>query len=146
MKIDGSVALVTGANRGHGRAYARELVGRGAAKVYGAARDVTAVTQPGVTRRTRRLPGRPLSAHLAADAPAGRAARGGRRKHLGAAHRTDAGHRRPRRRRGPRRRTRSDGAVTGPSLSQNGRISVRQPAHGFHVLAAPSRPPSDSAE
>ena len=29
MKIDGSVALVTGANRGLGRAYARELVKRG---------------------------------------------------------------------------------------------------------------------
>ena len=49
MKIDGSVALVTGANRGLGRAYARELVGRGAARVYGAARDPAAVTEPGVT-------------------------------------------------------------------------------------------------
>jgi len=49
MKIDGSVALVTGANRGLGRAYARELVSRGAAKVYGAARDPGAVTDPGVT-------------------------------------------------------------------------------------------------
>ena len=44
MKIDGSVALVTGANRGLGRVYARELVSRGAAKVYGAARDPAAVT------------------------------------------------------------------------------------------------------
>jgi NAD(P)-dependent dehydrogenase (short-subunit alcohol dehydrogenase family) len=49
MKIDGSVALVTGAGRGLGRAYARELVSRGAAKVYGAARDPAAVTEPGVT-------------------------------------------------------------------------------------------------
>jgi NAD(P)-dependent dehydrogenase (short-subunit alcohol dehydrogenase family) len=49
MKIDGSVALVTGANRGLGQAYARELVKRGAAKVYGAARDPAAVTEPGVT-------------------------------------------------------------------------------------------------
>jgi NAD(P)-dependent dehydrogenase (short-subunit alcohol dehydrogenase family) len=49
MKIDGSVALVTGANRGLGQAYARELVKRGAAKVYGAARDSAAVTEPGVT-------------------------------------------------------------------------------------------------
>ena len=49
MKIDGSVALVTGANRGLGRAYARELVSRGAARVYGAARDPAAVTEPGVT-------------------------------------------------------------------------------------------------
>jgi NAD(P)-dependent dehydrogenase (short-subunit alcohol dehydrogenase family) len=30
MRIAGSVALVTGANRGLGRAYARELVNRGA--------------------------------------------------------------------------------------------------------------------
>ena len=49
MKIDGSVALVTGANRGLGQAYSRELVSRGAAKVYGAARDSAAVTEPGVT-------------------------------------------------------------------------------------------------
>ena len=49
MKITGSVALVTGANRGLGRAYARELVSRGAAKVYGAARQPGQVTEPGVT-------------------------------------------------------------------------------------------------
>jgi NAD(P)-dependent dehydrogenase (short-subunit alcohol dehydrogenase family) len=49
MKIDGSVALVTGAGRGLGRVYARELVSRGAAKVYGAARNPAAVTEPGVT-------------------------------------------------------------------------------------------------
>jgi NAD(P)-dependent dehydrogenase (short-subunit alcohol dehydrogenase family) len=49
MRIEGSVALVTGANRGLGRAFARELVSRGAAKVYGAARHPEAVTEPGVT-------------------------------------------------------------------------------------------------
>src|SRR5258708_1135531 len=49
MKIAGSVALVTGANRGLGRAYARELVSRGAAKVFGAARHPDQVTEPGVT-------------------------------------------------------------------------------------------------
>ena len=49
MKIAGSVALVTGAGRGLGRVFARELVSRGAAKVYGAARDPAAVTEPGVT-------------------------------------------------------------------------------------------------
>jgi NAD(P)-dependent dehydrogenase (short-subunit alcohol dehydrogenase family) len=49
MKINGSVALVTGANRGLGQAFARELVRRGAAKVYGAARHPDAVTEPGVT-------------------------------------------------------------------------------------------------
>src|SRR5215475_583125 len=48
MNISGSVALVSGANRGLGRAFARELVRRGAAKVYGAARDPAAVTEPGV--------------------------------------------------------------------------------------------------
>jgi len=48
MRISGSVALVTGANRGLGQAYARELVRRGAAKVYGAARNPAAVTEPGV--------------------------------------------------------------------------------------------------
>ena len=48
MKIQGSVALVTGADRGLGRGYARELVGRGAAKVYGAARNPRVVTDPGV--------------------------------------------------------------------------------------------------
>ena len=49
MQIAGSVALVTGANRGLGQVYARELVRRGAAKVYGAARDPAQVTEPGVT-------------------------------------------------------------------------------------------------
>jgi NAD(P)-dependent dehydrogenase (short-subunit alcohol dehydrogenase family) len=48
VQINGAVALVTGANRGLGRAFARELVSRGAAKVYGAARDPAAVTDPGV--------------------------------------------------------------------------------------------------
>jgi NAD(P)-dependent dehydrogenase (short-subunit alcohol dehydrogenase family) len=49
VEIEGSVALVTGADRGLGRAFARELVSRGAARVYGAARHPAAVTEPGVT-------------------------------------------------------------------------------------------------
>ena len=49
MKVKGEVTLVTGADRGLGRAFARELVSRGAAKVYGAAREPGAVTEPGVT-------------------------------------------------------------------------------------------------
>jgi NAD(P)-dependent dehydrogenase (short-subunit alcohol dehydrogenase family) len=39
MNIEGSVALVTGANRGLGRALVSALVDAGAAKVYAAARD-----------------------------------------------------------------------------------------------------------
>jgi len=46
MKIEGSLALVTGANRGIGKAFAEELLDRGAAKVYAAARDVATVTDP----------------------------------------------------------------------------------------------------
>jgi NAD(P)-dependent dehydrogenase (short-subunit alcohol dehydrogenase family) len=49
VQVSGSVALVTGAGRGLGQVYARELVRRGAAKVYGAARNPEAVTEPGVT-------------------------------------------------------------------------------------------------
>jgi NAD(P)-dependent dehydrogenase (short-subunit alcohol dehydrogenase family) len=45
MKIGGSVALVTGANRGLGRAYARELVKRGAAKVLADERTRTVKAQ-----------------------------------------------------------------------------------------------------
>ena len=41
--IDGAVALVTGANRGLGRAFVEELLDRGAAKVYAAARSPQAV-------------------------------------------------------------------------------------------------------
>lgn len=48
MKIQGSVALVTGANRGLGEAFARGLLAAGAAKVYAAARDPASVTVPGV--------------------------------------------------------------------------------------------------
>ena len=49
MQIKDAVALVTGAGRGLGQVYARELVHRGAAKVYGAARRAESVTEPGVT-------------------------------------------------------------------------------------------------
>jgi NAD(P)-dependent dehydrogenase (short-subunit alcohol dehydrogenase family) len=48
MKIDNAVALVTGANRGIGLAFARELLARGARKVYAGARDPSTVTQHGV--------------------------------------------------------------------------------------------------
>ena len=48
MKIDNAVALVTGANRGLGLAFARALLARGARKVYAGARDPATVTLPGV--------------------------------------------------------------------------------------------------
>ena len=43
MKVEGSAALVTGANRGLGAAIAQALLDSGA-KVYGAARDTTSIT------------------------------------------------------------------------------------------------------
>ena len=45
MKIENTVALVTGANRGIGLAFVRELLARGARKVYAGARDPATVTQ-----------------------------------------------------------------------------------------------------
>jgi NAD(P)-dependent dehydrogenase (short-subunit alcohol dehydrogenase family) len=43
LNIAGTSALVTGANRGLGRSFARELLDRGAARVYAAARDPNSV-------------------------------------------------------------------------------------------------------
>jgi NAD(P)-dependent dehydrogenase (short-subunit alcohol dehydrogenase family) len=48
MQIKGSTALVTGANRGLGAAYARALLAAGAKKVYAGARDPSSVTLDGV--------------------------------------------------------------------------------------------------
>jgi len=48
MKIENAVVLVTGANRGIGQAFARELLARGASKIYAGARDPATVTQSGV--------------------------------------------------------------------------------------------------
>lgn len=48
MKIAGSVALVTGANRGIGRHFARQLLERGVRKVYATARRPELVDLPGV--------------------------------------------------------------------------------------------------
>jgi len=48
MKIENAVAFVTGANRGLGLAFAKELVARGARKVYAGVRNPEGVNIPGV--------------------------------------------------------------------------------------------------
>ena len=49
MEITGTVALVTGANRGLGAAFCRALLEAGASKVYAGVRDIEKLTAPGVT-------------------------------------------------------------------------------------------------
>jgi NAD(P)-dependent dehydrogenase (short-subunit alcohol dehydrogenase family) len=48
MRIEGSVAFVTGANRGLGLAFARELLGRGVKKLYAGVRNPEGVDLPGI--------------------------------------------------------------------------------------------------
>ncbi|KOV87212.1 SDR family oxidoreductase [Nocardia sp. NRRL S-836] len=66
MDIQGSVALVTGANRGLGKEFVGQLLERGAKKVYATARDVSTITTPGVV---------PLALDLLDQASVERAAR-----------------------------------------------------------------------
>lgn len=49
MQIAGTTALVTGANRGLGRAFAEALLDAGAAKVYAGARDPSTLRDPRLT-------------------------------------------------------------------------------------------------
>jgi NAD(P)-dependent dehydrogenase (short-subunit alcohol dehydrogenase family) len=49
MNVAGSIALVTGANRGLGRAYVEALLAAGAAKIYAGARDPSSVTDKRLT-------------------------------------------------------------------------------------------------
>ncbi len=48
MNLNGTTALVTGANRGLGRHFAEQLLQRGATTVYAAARDPRTIDLPGV--------------------------------------------------------------------------------------------------
>jgi len=48
MKIENATVLITGANRGIGLAFARQVLARGARKVYAGARNPASVTLPGV--------------------------------------------------------------------------------------------------
>src|SRR3984957_13986400 len=66
MQIEGSTALVTGANRGLGRRFAEELVARGA-KVYAGARNPESVDLAGVTPIELDIPD-PVSVAAAAAA------------------------------------------------------------------------------
>src|SRR5215203_1782962 len=45
MKVRGAIAFVSGANRGLGLAFARELLARGASKVYAGVRNPDSATQ-----------------------------------------------------------------------------------------------------
>lgn len=49
MQVRNSIALVTGANRGLGLAFAQSLLAAGARKVYAAARDPSSITLEGVS-------------------------------------------------------------------------------------------------
>jgi len=55
MKIEGTVALVTGANRGIGKAFVDALLEGGATKVYAAVRDPSTVTSADPRVRPVRL-------------------------------------------------------------------------------------------
>jgi NAD(P)-dependent dehydrogenase (short-subunit alcohol dehydrogenase family) len=65
MKIMGTVALVTGANRGIGRAYIDALLERGAAKIYAGARDTG-----GLADLVQRYPGKVVAVKLDITQPA----------------------------------------------------------------------------
>jgi NAD(P)-dependent dehydrogenase (short-subunit alcohol dehydrogenase family) len=49
MKIEGCIAMVTGANRGLGKAYVETLFAAGAAKVYAGARDLSLISDSRAT-------------------------------------------------------------------------------------------------
>ena len=56
MKVEKAVALVTGANRGIGRALVEELLERGAARVYATARNAADLEPVAASDRKRVSP------------------------------------------------------------------------------------------
>jgi NAD(P)-dependent dehydrogenase (short-subunit alcohol dehydrogenase family) len=69
MQINGSVALVTGANRGLGRLFVRQLLERGAAKVYATARNPDLIDVAGAQRLRLDITDPEQVAAVAAAAP-----------------------------------------------------------------------------
>ena len=69
MQIKDSVALVTGANRGIGRAFVEALLERGATRIYAAARDLASL-DPVVRLDPKRIRGLQLDVTRAEDAHA----------------------------------------------------------------------------
>jgi NAD(P)-dependent dehydrogenase (short-subunit alcohol dehydrogenase family) len=69
VKIRGSVALITGANRGLGKVFARQLVERGAKRVYGASREPNAITERGVIPVALDITDRRRVSEVAAECP-----------------------------------------------------------------------------
>jgi NAD(P)-dependent dehydrogenase (short-subunit alcohol dehydrogenase family) len=69
MDLNGTVALVTGANRGLGRHFAQQLLERGARKVYAAARDPHTIDLEGVEPLALDITDPAAVARAAATAP-----------------------------------------------------------------------------
>jgi NAD(P)-dependent dehydrogenase (short-subunit alcohol dehydrogenase family) len=67
MNIDGSIAFVTGANRGLGAALTEALLERGTTKVYGGVRRPETITDPRITPIRLDLTDRPPSSTLPAS-------------------------------------------------------------------------------
>ena len=93
MDVAGSVALVTGANRGFGASLCAALLERGAAKVYAGARDVSSVRdgrrRGGAARHHLGRPTSPRRSAHCGDVTLLDQQRRDRHRHVGAGRRRD---------------------------------------------------------